>query len=186
MAGFEIDQFIADCRSALSETKPQLAVRDVVERAVSDPSSIENSLGPARGWKLEPLFHDADLTILHIVWPPTVDLFPHEHRMWSTVGVYGGTEDNTMFRRSGDNIERVGQKQGRTGDVLLMGVDGIHSVQNTTREWTGTIHVYGGDFFATSRLQWDTSTGDSAPFDVRNARANLAAAEDHARSTGVV
>ena len=89
--------------------------------------------------------------------------------MWSTVGVYGGTEDNTMFRRAGDNIERVGHKQGRAGDVLLMGVDGIHSVQNTTREWTGTIHVYGGDFFATST----TAMGHDAPASPRRSTCTM-------------
>ncbi|NNC74935.1 MAG: hypothetical protein HKN93_05415, partial [Acidimicrobiia bacterium] len=30
-----------------------------------------------------------------VIWPPTLELFPHEHKMWSTVGIYGGVEDNT-------------------------------------------------------------------------------------------
>ena len=32
---------------------------------------------------------------------------------------------------------------------------------------TGAIHVYGGDFFATPRSEWDPETLVEAPFDVQ-------------------
>ena len=121
-----------------------------------------------------------------LVWPPLVDLFPHEHKMWSTVGIYGGVEDNTYYRRAGHSIEVNGQKRGEVGDVLLLGADGIHSVRNPTRQWTAAVHVYGGDFFSHPRLQWDPETGEAKPFAVQNARAVLAAADAQARAAGIV
>ncbi len=184
--GFDVDQFVQDCREALSEATPQLAVRDVVERAVRQPDKIEDALGVADGWRLTPIHNDDDFTILHIVWPPTVDLFPHEHKMWSTVGIYGGVEDNTMYRRVGEGLEVAGHKRGEAGDVLLLGVDGIHSVNNNTRQWTGALHVYGGDFFANPRLQWDKTTFESRPFELANSRTHLIAAEERARDQGII
>lgn len=184
--GFDIEQFVADCRAAMTESEAQLAVRDVVERAVRDPGAIENAMGPAEGWRIDVVHHDQDFTVLHFVWPPTLELFPHEHKMWSTVGIYGGIEDNTYYRRAGDTVEVSGQRRGEVGDVLLMGADGIHSVENPTRQWTAALHVYGGDFFDHPRLQWDRATGEPAQFDLANSRNLLAATEEQARAEGLV
>lgn len=183
---FDRENFVEECRRALTEDNPQLAVRDVVARAVSSPAAVEAEFGVADGWRIDVLHNDDDLTILHFVWPPAVDLFPHEHKMWSTIGIYGGSEDNTYYRRAGDGIEVSGHKRGDTGDVLLMGVDGIHSVTNPTRQWTAALHCYGGDFFSHPRSQWDPATGEARPFDLQNARSVLAAADARARLDGIV
>ena len=183
---FDRDMFIDECRRSLDEDEPQLAVRDVVGRAISDPAAVERELVVADGWRVEVLYNDEDLTIMHFVWPPAVDLFPHEHKMWSTVGIYGGMEDNTYYRRAEHSIEASGYRRGEVGDVLLMGVDGIHSVQNPTRQWTAALHVYGSDFFAHPRLQWDPQTGQAKRFDIKNARAVLATADAQARTQDIV
>jgi predicted metal-dependent enzyme (double-stranded beta helix superfamily) len=179
---FDREAFVDECRAALAEDDQQLAVREVVERAVSAPAAIEAELGSADGWRIEVLHNDDEMTIIHFVWPPQVELFPHEHKMWSTVGIYGGSEDNTYYRRVGDSVEASGHKRGDVGDVLMLGADGIHSVTNPTRQWTAALHVYGSDFFAHPRLQWDLLTGEATAFDVQNARAVLAAADSHARA----
>ncbi len=183
---FDRDMFIDECRRSLDEDEPQLAVRDVVGRAISNPAAVERELGVADAWRVEVLYNDEDLTIMHFVWPPSVDLFPHEHKMWSTVGIYGGIEDNTYYRRAGHSIEASGHRRGDVGDVLLMGVDGIHSVQNPTRQWTAALHVYGSDFFAHPRLQWDPQTGQAKPFDIKNALAVLTVADAQARAQDIV
>jgi predicted metal-dependent enzyme (double-stranded beta helix superfamily) len=41
----------------------------------------------------------------------------------------------------------------------------IHSVSNPLERFTGGIHVYGGDFFAISRSQWDPETLAEQPSD---------------------
>ena len=47
---FDIDQFVADCRGALTADKSHKLVREVVCRAVADPSGILKALGePTRG-----------------------------------------------------------------------------------------------------------------------------------------
>ena len=42
---FDPDTFVDACRGALTEPEPQLAVREVVARAVSSPSAITSALG---------------------------------------------------------------------------------------------------------------------------------------------
>src|SRR5438876_931174 len=45
---FELDQFIADCRAALTSDAPHKAVREVVARAVSEPAAVLRALGEPR------------------------------------------------------------------------------------------------------------------------------------------
>jgi predicted metal-dependent enzyme (double-stranded beta helix superfamily) len=47
------------------------------------------------------LHHNDDLTVLHVVWAPKMNLYRHEHRMWAVIGIYAGEEQNEFFRRSG-------------------------------------------------------------------------------------
>lgn len=183
---FDRETFLHDCKLACDEVVPQLAVREIVERAVSEPAAVEKALGAADGWRIDVLYNGDDITVMHFVWPPSVDLFPHEHKMWSTVGIYGGVEDNTYYRKGGSSIEVSGHARAEVGDVLLLGADGIHSVLNPTRQWTAALHVYGGDFFSNPRSQWDPETGEAKPFDIENARAVLAAADAQARLDGII
>ena len=76
-----------------------------------------------------------------------------------------------------------GGKVLRERDVVLLGDDTIHAVHNPARRCAGAIHVYGGDFIAQPRSQWDEATLTEAPYDhdaVRLAfeRADQAFAED--------
>jgi predicted metal-dependent enzyme (double-stranded beta helix superfamily) len=96
---FDIDQFVADCRSALAADGTHKSIREVVARAVSEPASILKTLGePTRG-ELNALYRSPDLTILKIAWAPYMTLMPHNHNMWAIIGIYTGREDNIFWRR---------------------------------------------------------------------------------------
>jgi predicted metal-dependent enzyme (double-stranded beta helix superfamily) len=57
-----------------------------------------------------------------------------------------------------DKIEAVGAKALCETDAEPLGADIIHSVINPINKLTGAIHIYGGDFFATERSEWDSMT----------------------------
>jgi predicted metal-dependent enzyme (double-stranded beta helix superfamily) len=179
---FDIEEFVAQCHAALQETQPSLAVKELVERAVSDPAAIDAALGQANAGGLRCLHRSSDLTVLQLVWPPHVVLFPHDHGMWAANGIYGGVEDNLFFRREGSTIDRSGAKQLVAGDVGLLGEQVIHSVTNPGDSYTAAIHVYGGDYFGVPRSQWDATTLMEQPFDVDAVRATLDAADRCARN----
>ena len=57
------------------------------------------------------LHHDRDLTILNVRWTPEMAAYPHDHRMWPLIGLYGGREDN----RSPEGLQVAGGTQLETG-----------------------------------------------------------------------
>ena len=107
-----------------------------------------------------------------------MEVFPHNHRMWALIGLYGGREDNTFYRRTAAGLERAGGTQLERGDTTLLGKDIIHSVANPLRVLTGAIHIYGGDFFGTPRSEWDPETQEERPFDIDRTRKVFADANE--------
>lgn len=167
---FDLDRLISDCQSASAESAPATTVRDILARVVSDPAAVTKTLGvPGRG-ELQKLYVSDSLTVLNVIWAPRMTLMPHNHEMWAVIGVYGGREDNIFWRRCGDDsrgrIEAAGAKSLGPRDVRPLGRDIIHSVTNPTSQFTAAIHVYGGDFFAVDRSEWDPENLEEHPYDL--------------------
>ncbi len=66
----------------------------------------------------------------------------------------------------GGRIEAAGAKSLGERDAEPLGRDVIHSVTNPVARLTGAIHVYGGDFFAVSRSEWDPETLHEGRYDL--------------------
>jgi predicted metal-dependent enzyme (double-stranded beta helix superfamily) len=185
MDSFAIDSFVADCLHAVRAegNRGSLAVKDVLESALEDPAAIEAAVGSPTEIGLFTPWHNSDeLTVLHVVWPPTVDLLAHDHMMWATIGLYGGREDNRYFRAGpGDGLETSGGTTLRTGDTVVLGHDVIHAVSNPSREWTAAVHVYGGDYFGTTRRMWPDPDAGAVDFDVDQVTATLEQAAARSR-----
>lgn len=172
----DLDRLIAECRHALTQDHAEVMIRDLVARAVSDRSAIEAALGrPTRGG-LFAIHHSAELTILNVVWAPGMAIYPHEHGMWAVIGLYGGREDNTFYRRGPDGLIVAGERRLEGAEAVLLGETVIHAVANPLRTFTGAIHVYGGDFFAAPRSEWTPDTLVERPFDIERARRTYAEA----------
>ena len=174
---FDVDELVSGCRDALKESEPRLAVRDILRRTLDRPNEVADALARSVGG-LELLHHAPDLTILNFVWAPEMVLYPHDHRMWAAIGIYGGTEDNLLFRRTPGGIERSGEKELHDGDVMVLGSDAVHSVRNPTTRFTGAIHVYGGDFINEPRSQWDPESLVEEPFDLEQVKRGFADANE--------
>ncbi len=173
-----VEDVVARCRGALDEHTPQLAVRDVLDELVADPAVLARALGPVERGGITPLHRADDLTVLHVAWTPGMALYPHEHRMWAAIGMYGGQEDNAFFRRAPGGLEAAGGRELPAGEVLVMGDDAIHSVANTRREFAVALHVYGGDFFSGQRSEWDPDTHEERPRDFERTRLLFEAANE--------
>ena len=167
---FDRDQFTADCNAALATDPTHRAVREVVARAVADPAAVLKGLGEPQRAGVQKLHHSETLTILNVVWGPRMTIMPHNHKMWAVIGIYSGREDNLFWRRRPDapgaELEIAGGKAMGVKDVEPLGRDIIHSVTNPIPRLTGAIHVYGGDFFAAARSEWDPEHLRERPYDV--------------------
>jgi predicted metal-dependent enzyme (double-stranded beta helix superfamily) len=184
---FDLDRFIDDCRAAVAGDPSHKAVREVVARAVSDPGRVRAGLGEPAFAGVDKLYNGPDLTILNVVWGPRMTIMPHNHLIWAVIGVYTGREDNIFWRRvpgaAGRLIEAAGAKSLGEGDAEPLGRDIIHSVTNPVSRLTGAIHVYGGDFFAVSRSEWDPETLTEGRYDLeKNMRLFVEANTARARA----
>jgi predicted metal-dependent enzyme (double-stranded beta helix superfamily) len=175
---FDKDQFIADCRAALAGDRASRNVREVVARAVAAPADVIRVLGEPKAGGIEPIHHSPELTIVNVLWPASMVIMPHDHTMWAVIGVYGGREDNMLWRRLPDDadgkIEAAGAIALSTKDAQVFGPDVIHSVVNPIERVTGAIHVYGGDFFGAKRSEWNPESLHEQPFDIEKARRMFA------------
>src|SRR5260370_37313234 len=163
---FDLDQFVADCRAARAADKSHKSVREVVARAVSNPSDVLNGLGEPKRSEVEKLYHSSDLTILNVIWAPRMTIMPHNHQMWAVIGIYTGREDNIFWRRvpggRGGKLEAAGAMALSARDAHPLGDNIIHSVTNPIARLTGAIHAYGGDFFGADRSERGPGTIEAA------------------------
>jgi predicted metal-dependent enzyme (double-stranded beta helix superfamily) len=175
---FDAQEFVATCYTALREHSPQAAMKELLERTMARPGEVEAALGTPTKAELITMHRSAELTVLNVVWAPGMSIYPHDHQMWATIGIYGGQEDNTFFRRSPHGLVVVGGKELQSRDAVMLGDQVIHAVTNPRQTFTGAIHVYGGDFFAARRSEWDPETLEERPYDVEKARRQFALANE--------
>lgn len=176
---FDVDTFVDECIAANREAEPRLAVKAVLDRAVSEPAAVGAAL-PAEQAGITRLHVSPELTVVRVVWAPRMHLWPHDHRMWAAIGIYAGGEDNAFYRRDGAGLVESGGKELRERDVCLLGDDAVHAVTNPTTSFAGGIHVYGGDFFSTPRSEWSGPPYREQPYDVERTLAYFEAANQSA------
>jgi predicted metal-dependent enzyme (double-stranded beta helix superfamily) len=182
MSQLDPDRFVDDVKRASRERDAQRAVDQVLARTLSEPARVLAGLGEPRGAGLNVLYRADDLTILNVVWAPLMFLLPHNHNMWASIGIYTGREDNILWERSGSAVKAARAASLSEKEVFPLPADAIHSVTNPIRRLTGAIHVYGGDFFATGRSEWDPETLRERAFDLEAARASFRAASERFES----
>ena len=159
----EMQKFIEDCIAANRESNPQEAVKEVLARGVSDPSAMLKDIGEPTQAGLKVFLRSKDLTIFSASWTPQMNLMPHNHKMWANIGIYTGREDNILWKRNNNGLEAHDVRCLFAGDVATLNNNAIHSVTNPLQRFTGGLHIYGGDFFATERSQWDPETLHEEP-----------------------
>ena len=122
---FDKERFIQQCMAAVVEGPS--AIREIVAEAVFDRAGIVAEFGEPVHAAITPLYNGPDLTINHFVWAPYMNLMPHNHQMFSVVGIYWGREDNVFWRRTPTSIEAAGAESLGAGDVAVLDrdVDGV-------------------------------------------------------------
>ncbi|WP_242158399.1 hypothetical protein [Aestuariivivens sediminis] len=159
----DMQKFIEDCVAANKESDPQEAVKAVLARGVYEHKAMLKAIGEPREAGLKVFLRSRELTIFAATWTPQMNLMPHNHRMWANIGIYTGREDNILWQRKTDGLEAHDVRCLFAGDVATLNTNAIHSVTNPLQRFTGGLHIYGGDFFATERSQWDPETLEEEP-----------------------
>jgi len=170
---FKVNDFVKACQG-----KQPSAIKEILTEALRDPESISKALASfgdgkdvSKGGMGDLLIHRApDLTILKAAVPPKFKSPPHNHLMWAVIGVYDGQENNYFYRRSGNGLEDAGSKQVHQSEVLVLGQDVIHAIENPFERTLFAIHVYGGDLPAAPRRMWNPFTMHEEAFDFQTMR----------------
>jgi predicted metal-dependent enzyme (double-stranded beta helix superfamily) len=171
---FDHERFIDDVRLARNDTDAQQAIEALLRRAVERPHQIISEIGEPVEAGIHTLYRGDDVTILNVVWAPLMVLLPHNHNMWASIGIYSGREDNIIWQRTDDRgVTAVDAASLSEKQVFSLSREAIHSVVNPIGRMTGAIHIYGGDFFAPGRSEWDAETLDERPFDLASAREDF-------------
>jgi predicted metal-dependent enzyme (double-stranded beta helix superfamily) len=180
---FDKDLFIEACLAAVKQSEPQRNVRDLVREAVAEYGSVEATLGTPVEGGITTVYRSDELTILNVIWAPYMSIYPHDHRTWAVIGIYGGQEDNTFYKRNKDNagLEKVNGRSLSREDAAILGPDVIHAVTNPMGKLTGAIHVYGGDFFAIRRSEWSSPETGEKPYSLDRAMKTFADANEAAK-----
>lgn len=171
---FNTDQFVADCLAAVRVDRSHCGVLEVMQRALADPVAVRAAFATLQAGVLAPLFRSDELTVLNIIWKPGMAVPPHNHNMWAVIGVYDGREDNIYWKRlPNGRVTAAGAQSLSAGDAVPLGRDIIHSVHNPVARLSAAIHVYGGDFFADGRSEWDAEALTEHAYDLSVARARF-------------
>lgn len=161
----DLERFTADCIAANAEIDAQIAVKEVLARAVSSPKSVLAAVGDPDRAGIVPIHRSETLTIFNARWTPQMNLMPHNHLMWANIGIYTGREDNIFWRETDDSVAAFYAEALFEKDTAALPIDAVHSVTNPLLRFTGGIHIYGGDFFNTTRSQWNPETLEEEPSD---------------------
>lgn len=161
----DLERFVSDCVAANTESNAQTAVKEVLARAVANPSAVIGALGDPDKAGIVVIHKSETLTIFNARWTPQMNLMPHNHLMWANIGIYTGREDNIFWRDTEYGMKAFGAEALFVKDAAELPIDAIHSVTNPLLRFTGGIHIYGGDFFNTTRSEWDPESMEERPSD---------------------
>lgn len=161
----DVETFVADCVAANEQADRQQAVHEVLARGVRDPRAMLRAVGEPTEAGLRVFHRSPTLTIFAATWTPQMNLMPHNHLMWALIGIYTGREDNILWHRTAGRLQAHQAQCLFEGDVAVLPDTVIHSVTNPLERFTGGLHIYGGDFFATARSQWNPETLAEEPSD---------------------
>lgn len=151
---FDLDEFIDECKRAVGEPEPWLAVRELLAEALTDRASIVAALPVTRA-ELVPLHRGPEVTVFKVVWAPGMTFPPHDHLTWACVGLYGGSEANRLYRVDDGHLVETGGLRLDQGSVGVLDETAVHGVANpSTHDHSAAIHVYGGDFARLPRSNW--------------------------------
>jgi predicted metal-dependent enzyme (double-stranded beta helix superfamily) len=164
---------IDKCMRALESADAQRSVERIVFEAACDPAVAAAITRRGKFQSLEDLaIHRSDtLTLLVGSLPPGFKAAPHNHNLWSVVGVCSGQEDNQFFARERDGLRQTAAASIVGPGVLANDAEVIHAICNPLDQPLIILHAYGGDLFATPRSNWDPETHEEIPYDWSKVRS---------------
>ena len=165
---FSVDEFIADLRTVAQQPDAPQQVKRILQQTIADPEKLAAAL-PDYPENDTVLYEDDGLSVWHVRFIPGVAVPPHEHLIPAFIGLYQGQERNDFYQLTADDrLKNSGYQILEPGDMLAMGVDGIHAVTCVSDEPCCGLHVYLGKLTTMERSLFHPQTYERMPFTDEN------------------
>lgn len=171
---FSIEGFAAGCKQAMAAAdNGRAAARCYLEAAIDHhgPEEIIRALQAAvpSGASIgEMIVHASPkLTMLYARAPGRFQSGIHNHTVCAVIGQLRGEEINRIYEPDGDGaLHEVRTTSVRAGEILVLGKDVIHCIENPDHEPAHALHLYAGDFGAITdrRSLWSWDDHQKKPF----------------------
>jgi predicted metal-dependent enzyme (double-stranded beta helix superfamily) len=176
MPRYGLADFVKDLRVAASQAGGEAAVvervKALAERLARSPSWVRPEYydcDPEQGFGVHVLHEEPDHTLWVIAasWLAHRGAPPHNHGTWAVVAGIDGDEENVLWRRHGERLERRDSATIGPAQAVTFLRDAIHSVSNNGNRTTLSLHVYGRNLNFADRSRFDPGTGAETPFKLR-------------------
>ncbi len=167
---------IADTAARVEALRPAfgklLAADCWLPKAFGEPdpkSGMGSGIGQYALYRAE----DGSLCLFSLVIPAGAETPIHDHLAWGLIGVYRGTQSETVYRRTDDGRDEskatleVARKQTvKRGEfyTLLPPLDDIHFVKTVSRGPSVSIHLLANDTACVTRHRFDAAAGTVTTF----------------------
>ena len=187
---FDLDAFVANCRSVRHLTDAPNRIADLLRCAIAEPDALTAAIsarreaGPKSLSMAQIFLNEDDLTIYQLSFPPNLWGVPHDHAAWAVIGVYAGAEAFTTYEDKDGSLFAVDRQIISAAEVAVLPPDLIHDIENPTSSLSGSIHVYGNRHFDhPGRRIWRSTTNSAEPFSTDKAfRYSMALTEERRRN----
>ena len=171
---FSIEAFAADCKRVMDAAPDRKqAARELLQETIAKCGAdeiirvLQAAVPPGASIGELIVYSSPELTMLYGRMPGRFQSGIHDHTVCAVIGQLRGTEINRFYAPQADGkLAEVGTTTVRTGEVIALDRDVIHSIENPGEEQGHALHLYSGDFRALSprRSLWSWTDREKKPF----------------------
>jgi predicted metal-dependent enzyme (double-stranded beta helix superfamily) len=171
-----LTQEIPDTAARVDALRPAfgklLSADNWLPKEYSEPD-LKSGMGSGIGQYALYRAEDGSLCLFSLVIPAGAETPIHDHLAWGLIGVYRGTQDETVYRRLDDGADEakaqleVARRQTVTPGrfyTLLPPLDDIHYVKTVSDTPSVSIHLLANDTACVMRHRFDAQSGLVTPF----------------------
>jgi len=162
-------------RSSSTESETLRRAKPLMAQLLASPGSLpDEAFAPRKDRFAMNLLYmpkDRSFSVNGAVWLPGQTTPIHDHLTWAMVGLHGGEERESIYRRIDDGsnpgvarLELASERINREGQITVLGKAGIHKIDNISTAPSRSIHVYGIDIGNAERHSYDPVTGEVSKF----------------------
>jgi len=158
--------FIQLCIEATKLSNAQLKLCKIVKQLFQLSATMRNEILSIDSEESFPAIYESPtLEIRMFTMPPYYKTCPHEHGVWSIVGVLEGKEKNLHYRETKNGLAVSKIDEVNELEYITMNKNTIHSVYNNSTNITRSLHIYGGNLSENRQYFWEPFALEKLAYD---------------------